>query len=1376
VAWAVQRPEVDRWLVAQVDRYCREATGLGFQAERLEIRPFLGRVRLHHLAVGDDLFRADLLEVDVDWPTLLQTPHIRSVVLRNPALVLDQARLGRIHLKPRPANQASPKVLLDRLVISGGRAQVREPAWGLPRGDFQFQASGRGWSANQLWLQLELPAFSLDRGSGPLQGDLTLEAHLAEQRIDLDQGHLRLGRSQLTGKGNFLVDQRRLSLAAQGHLDLAQAVAIAAPGGPGAPSASGQADFQARLEGPLDQLAWTGEVHGQNLQAKGVPLHPGSLRAAAKGGPGRIQLERLEWASHDGRLDASGEWTAAAGTVLQARIEAVPLAPVAGYTRTGFLKDLTARFNGVARLPGAPWSPFRPEQVSFQGEGQFVRDASPVGGMLLRLERGQLQASSVNLSLPELTFSGTLAGTLGPRGLAAASAEGAVETDAADVSGVLLAWDIGMSDASGRVTGLDMEGHAKAQAGVRWDPASGVRLDGLVDITDPRWHGARADRLSAKVAIDGDQLRLTDIALAKGDGTGSGELWLTWADLPRGAEQMDMCYQARRLPIEEGLRAADVGDLEIKGTGSGWVRLHGTYDRILLEGQALAEQGEVYGLDIPAASADFAMDIHGDRLSATDVRVADSVEHLGPTDGAPTGPLALQGAMAMDLKHETWKANLRGQADSSILGLPGPHLEAEVEAFLDGPFTAPLGTIQMPTGGVGFKAGRITEGDQSLEGLEGSVRFAHGELQARLGLAGQARPLLQLDAIQQGREHMTGTLQLELGAQTADTEQLAPRLTQNLLKDAHFRFHAQGDWGAGGLRWDGQMDRFAGRFEGFSLVQSHPGQFHGDLEGMDLAMDLEGLASLGASPAASSAALAQAAAGTAGSAQPEAVPGDSASQEPPPPAGRVAVPPRRRHMVSATRMRVLGRVPFVAGRPLDLELAGTSNLSNLKTLLDRLVQPGQYSLLADLQPSGDARFDLHVGGSPADATLDGSLTLQDGRLVVRSYPLSVENLDFTAQFQGHDIVIPKTAPLRGTLAQGALTAWGKATWNLGGISAYDLHTSLEDFQLRDLPDGFELQGSLDASLKGSDEEGGLLSGSVWATRTLYRTDINLSDLILANALAGTRAFNTLDPSDPMARIDLDLEVHLAEPWELDTNIVKMQGRPKGPFWIRGNLVQPGLKGKMELLPGGRLTNLFPAGDIVLERGTVEFNDPTFFNPNLDIQGQIDVPPYLVTLNISGTLDALQARPFSTPSLRQDEIFAILVDPSAVSTVGGAPGSSTQATMNTGLASTGTGLLTSLALANFQEQLRKTLNLDRVSVALRTGVGAPETSITLGTSFNLLGYRTPLVFTHDKAGDVTTLSSQVEWRFGDFVLRLGASQSTSDTLAPSGEIRHTWSPR
>ena len=104
-------------------------------------------------------------------------------------------------------------------------------------------------------------------------------------------------------------------------------------------------------------------------------------------------------------------------------------------------------------------------------------------------------------------------------------------------------------------------------------------------------------------------------------------------------------------------------------------------------------------------------------------------------------------------------------------------------------------------------------------------------------------------------------------------------------------------------------------------------------------------------------------------------------------------------------------------------------------------------------------------------------------------------------------------------------------------------------------------------------------------------------------------------------------------------------------------------------------------------------------------------------------------------------------------------------------------MTTLALANFQESLRRTFKLDRVSVAWRTGSGgaSPETSVTVGKSIDLFGYRTPVVVTHQKTGTTATTSGQVEWRFGNFVLQLGVSQSGANGAAPSGEIRHVWSP-
>jgi len=294
---------------------------------------------------------------------------------------------------------------------------------------------------------------------------------------------------------------------------------------------------------------------------------------------------------------------------------------------------------------------------------------------------------------------------------------------------------------------------------------------------------------------------------------------------------------------------------------------------------------------------------------------------------------------------------------------------------------------------------------------------------------------------------------------------------------------------------------------------------------------------------------------------------------------------------------------------------------------------------------------------------------------------------------------------------------------------------------------------------------------------LYQADINLRDLILASAMGGSPSLLGADPNDPLARIDLDLDLVLSQPWEFDTNLLKLQGRPTGAFKIQGTLAEPGFKGKMDILPGGRLTNLLPAGDIVLERGTLEWTNPHVLYPTVDLQGRVDVPPYLVDLSLRGNLDGLEMRQSSTPSLRQDEITAILIDPSLAASIGAVSGPATQTAISSGLANTGSGLVSTLALANFQESLRRTFKLDRVSVAWRTGAGGamPETSVTVGKSLDLFGHRTPVVVTHQQSGTTTTTSGQVEWRFGNFVFQLGVSQSGANGVAPSGEIRHTWSP-
>jgi hypothetical protein len=334
------------------------------------------------------------------------------------------------------------------------------------------------------------------------------------------------------------------------------------------------------------------------------------------------------------------------------------------------------------------------------------------------------------------------------------------------------------------------------------------------------------------------------------------------------------------------------------------------------------------------------------------------------------------------------------------------------------------------------------------------------------------------------------------------------------------------------------------------------------------------------------------------------------------------------------------------------------------------------------------------------------------------------------------------------------------SWKPGGLDTYDLNADLRNFQLRDVPVGLDLQGTMHATLTG-EEGSGLLKGTLQADHLNYQSEVKLADLILRSALSDSGGLAGLELDDPLDAIQLDLDLNLQEPWHFDTNLLKLAGRTEGPFQVVGTLAHPVPKGTMLFQPGGRLTNIFPAGDMVVNQGTVS-----------------SIPGYTVNLDIHGTLSNLSIIPTSTPSLRQDEIVAILINPSNVANVGSAGTSSaTQGALTSGLASASSGILTTLAFTPFQEQLRRALGLDRVNVAVRTtSLGTTETEFTVGKSIDLFGQRSALVISHKKSGELSITSGQIEWRFGNLILQLGGSKGGSEGFNPSGEIRHTWSPK
>lgn len=1332
-AWLLHQSFVGNYAIQKLGELVVDETGLAFEARSLDIGLFSGLVAINDVHLGQDLLTIRRVEVQADFLSLLgDHPHIRRVTILGPEAHLDEKRIQGLKFKKHPPRQNPLQFKLGRLELKDGSIEIREPKWKLPEARAKFSAKGNGLGPNQVRIEFKTSDMVFKAPGGTAKGQAELTADLSETFLRLLKAEAELGSQRLEVHGTYEPDTHRISAKAKATLDLSPALKLAQSGA----KTTGRVALDLAIEGETSKPAWDLRLLTKDLDPGTQNLKPGSLELKASGTLKEAKLKTLTWHSEDGDLALEGEWKKGTRTKVVFKADHVDLNPLAEFSRVSQANDLQAFMEGDAELPADPWDwNGGLNRINAKATGHIQRMGSSAGDFSASLNAGVLSLTPLNLHLEDLELKGRASGKLGPRGVENLQAEGSVETDAARVAVALKSWN---------VVNLEMGGRVNATATLSYRQPEGLLLNGSVMAEKPRWHGATADRLSANVRIVKNALDIQDIVVerntADAQGRGYGDIWLTWADQPPGSKQFDACFRASRLPVSEGLKAADLGDLPLDGTGSGWARIWGPFDALEMDANGLVEKGTAYTLNVPAAFADFHMDITTLRISLPEFRIAESVPALALTESSPTGLLAVQGNLELDPARNSWWGSFRGAVDSSQLAIPGPRVQAEVEGKVDGPWAVPFGpasptskepAISLPSGQVSFKRGRIFAGDQSLENLEGMLRNDRGSLEAWVGQGGAGPHILDL-----GAWNDEGTLRagghLRLDEATVDTPRLAARITQDLMTDLRLESDISATWEPEGFHWVGRANQLLARFPAFDLTQAQPSYVHGNLTGAQLDLSLEAQERIGSRPAEAK--------------------------------------------LSTGSLSLTGLVPFTTKGPLVLDAKGSADLGELKTILDSLMEVDPYSLLADFQPSGITKVDLQIQGTVLEPQLEGSLHLDRGRIAVRSFPQSAEGITATVHFHGREVSISQSDPLRGSLAQGNLTTWGTLTWQPGGLASYDMKLGLEDFQLRDVPVGFEVSGNLEARISGNDEDGGLLAGTIQADRMLYRADINLKDILL-NSATGTTSLSSFDPDDPMARIKLDLDLKLSQPWRFDTNLLKLEGIPEGSFRVLGTLARPGLKGKMEFIPGGSLTNLLPAGDVVVERGSIDFTDPSQLNPFISVQGRVDVPPYLVNLNISGRVDKLNFVPSSTPSLRQDEIIAILVDPAAAPTIGATAAASSQTALNYGIASAGSGLIGTLALANLQEQLRRTFSLDRVSVSPRTGsTGTPEVSITLGESIYVLGRRVPLLYTYHQAGNLKTSSGKGEWRFGNYVLQFGVSAGNTSGANLTGEIRHTWSPK
>lgn len=317
---------------------------------------------------------------------------------------------------------------------------------------------------------------------------------------------------------------------------------------------------------------------------------------------------------------------------------------------------------------------------------------------------------------------------------------------------------------------------------------------------------------------------------------------------------------------------------------------------------------------------------------------------------------------------------------------------------------------------------------------------------------------------------------------------------------------------------------------------------------------------------------------------------------------------------------VAGDIGLSGEVPLDLNLQGTVAASWAELLVPQLRLTGDISTLG------------HIGGTASAPDFDGLAGLTGGELLVPGFPHAVEDLEAVVLLYPDQLVLDS---LDARLAGGRLRAAGNLALEGLELGDYRLQATAEDLRLR-FPEGWVLEGDAELSLLPA-VGGRLLRGTVELDRAYYLQDISLN---LFQLLSGFLRRQRLEVgwTDPLlAATQLNVVVDAREALRVRNNVADLRG--DADLVVRGNLARPIPVGQVELDRGGTL--VYGDTEYEAERGLLTFASLDRIDPLLDLIARTRVSNYQVTLNLSGTLDRLNATFASDPPLPDLDVLALL---------------------------------------------------------------------------------------------------------------------------------------
>jgi translocation and assembly module TamB len=320
-----------------------------------------------------------------------------------------------------------------------------------------------------------------------------------------------------------------------------------------------------------------------------------------------------------------------------------------------------------------------------------------------------------------------------------------------------------------------------------------------------------------------------------------------------------------------------------------------------------------------------------------------------------------------------------------------------------------------------------------------------------------------------------------------------------------------------------------------------------------------------------------------------------------------------------------------------LSASGTNNLSVDGKINLRILN----AISENIFFSGLANVAVRLTGPNDTARLNGTGQLENGSAstFVGSQRITFERLKGNILFTTNQVQVEQVT---GFLGGGKVTASGGILLN--GLSLQRFRIDVRGNSITaPLPKDFITTGNADIEISGKREGRNInafISGQFIATRSVYRKDIDLADLISGRTDRSLSTGTGTSDSSILGTTNLDIRIIGRNAFVVRNNLADLTA--SADLRVTGDVDFPQVSGRITADSG---TIFFRDNRYEVQRGVLTFPPNTNgIDPIINLQAETDIKGYQIFLNLNGSLsdtESLRAVTRSNPALPQDDVLSLI---------------------------------------------------------------------------------------------------------------------------------------